>query len=105
MAYLLDKRGSALPAPKKKRGLTMVILLPSSVKVAMAYAIIFYMVIFCPSSVESYGGDHGIYSREEEVCPSGSKRERSLTIREEVVMAYLLEKRESGFLVLRGKGV
>ena len=37
--------------------------------------------------------------------PSSSKRERSMTIREEVVMAYLLEKRGSGLLVLRGKGV
>ena len=36
-------------------------------KVAMAYAIIFYMVIFFPSSVKSCGGDHGISSRYEEV--------------------------------------
>ena len=44
-------------------------------------------------------------SKEEGVWPSSSKRERSMTIREEVVIAYLLEKRGSGVLVLRGKGV
>ena len=63
------------------------------------------MVIFFLSSVESYGFAHGMSSKEEGVWPSSSKRERSMTIREEVVMACLLEKRGSGLLVLRGKGV
>ena len=44
-------------------------------------------------------------SREEGVWPSSSKRERSMTIREEVVIACLLEKSGFGLLVLRGKGV
>ena len=52
MAYLLEKRGSALPILKKKRSMTM--------------------VIFFPYSVESCEGGHGISSREEEVCSSYS---------------------------------
>ena len=48
---------------------------------------------------------HGMSSKEERVWPSSSKREKSMTIREEVVMAYLLEKKGSGLLVLRGRGV
>jgi hypothetical protein len=44
-------------------------------------------------------------SKEDGVWPSSFKRERSMTIREEVVMACLLERRGSGPLVLRGKGV
>ena len=63
------------------------------------------MVIFFHTSVESCGGYHGMSSKEEGDWSSNSKRERSMTIREEVVIAYLLEKRGSGLLVLRGNGV
>ena len=38
------------------------------------------MVIFFHTSVESYGGDYGISSREEGLWPSSSKRERSITM-------------------------
>ena len=52
----------------------------SCAKGAMAYAIIFQMVIFFLSSVESCGGGLGISSREEEVWPSSSKSEGSMTM-------------------------
>ena len=38
------------------------------------------MVIFVHSSIESCGGGHGIYSKEEEVCPSSPKKEVSMAI-------------------------
>jgi len=38
------------------------------------------MIIFFLSSIESCGGGHGISSREEEVCPSSPKNERSMTM-------------------------
>ena len=37
------------------------------------------MAIFLPSSVVSCGGVHGISSSEEEVCPSGPKKDRAMT--------------------------
>jgi len=36
------------------------------------------VVIFFQTSVESFGGDHGIDSRDEGVWPSSSKMERSI---------------------------
>ena len=38
------------------------------------------MVIFFLSSVESCGGDHGMSSREEEVCSSSPNKARSMTM-------------------------
>ena len=52
------KRSSALPIPKKKSRVTM--------------------VIFFHSSVEGCGGGLGISSREEEVCPSLLLRRREV---------------------------
>ena len=60
MAYLLEKRRSALATPKKKRRVTI--------------------VNFVLSSVESCEGGNGISSREEEVCPSSPQKERSMTM-------------------------
>ena len=71
---------------------------PSSPKKEGVMAI----VIFLFSSVASCGGGHGISSRDEEVCPSSPKNERKMTM---VIMAYLLEKRRSALLVLKGKGI
>jgi hypothetical protein len=60
------------------------------------------------------GGNCGIAFKEQEVCPSSPKKERVMTMviffRTSVEscgsdQAYLLEKRGSGLLVLRGKGV
>ena len=72
IAYLLEKRRSALPIPKKKDDHGHLPIFPQwrVVKVAMAYAIIFQMAIFSLSSVGSCGGGHGLSSREEEVCTS-----------------------------------
>ena len=50
------------------------------------------MASFFHTSLESCGGDHGMSSKEEGAWPSISKREGSMTIREDVVMAYLLEE-------------
>ena len=52
----------------------------SCAKGAMTYAIIFQMVIFFLSSVESCGSGHGISSREEEVWPSSPKKEGVMTM-------------------------
>ena len=72
--YLRRREGRPLPpssAATLMPSKTKILLQPiGSDKVAMAYAIIFYMVIFVPSSVQSCGGDHGLSSREEEVYPS-----------------------------------
>ena len=38
------------------------------------------MVIFFHTSVESCGGDHGISSTEEGVCPSSPKKEGVMTM-------------------------
>ena len=61
MAYLLEKRNSALPTPKKKRRMTM--------------------ATFLFSSVESCEGGRGLYHHlpEEEVSPSSPKNQRSMT--------------------------
>ena len=58
MAYLLEKRGAWPSSLEKERGMTM--------------------ATFLPSSVESCGGGHGIYSREEEVCSSYSQKEEKV---------------------------
>jgi len=60
IAYLLDKKRSAHLVLRKKG------VLP--------------WFIFFLSSVESCGGDHGISSREEEVCPFSPKNGRSMTM-------------------------
>ena len=57
MEYLLEKKRSALPTPKKKRRIGL-----------------------RRRSVESCEGDHCISSIEEEVCPSNPKNERSSTM-------------------------
>jgi len=38
------------------------------------------MVIFLHSSVKSCGGGHGIYAKEEAICPSSPKKEGSMTM-------------------------
>ena len=125
MAYLLKKKSPAVPLPREKGRMTMAAFLRSLVKSCegghgLCHHLrekrgtcpsgpkknrVMTMVIFFHTSVESSGGDHGMSSKEEGDWPSSSKRERSMTMREEVVMAYLLEKRGSGLLVLREKGV
>ena len=86
MAYLLEKRRSALPVSDGKgddHGLLNLFLsrelwrwpMPSSSREEEVCPSdpkkegVMTMVIFFPSSVESCGGGHGISSREEEVCP------------------------------------
>ena len=59
------------------------------------------MVIVFQTSIESCGGDHGMSSKQEGVWPSSSKKERSMTSREEAVMAYLLKKRRSALPIPR----
>ena len=74
------------------------------------------MATFLISSVESCGGDHGIFSGEEEVCPSSPKKKRSMIM---VIFfpssvescggghglcRHLLEKNRSALVVLRRIG-
>ena len=69
------------------------------------------VVIFFHTSVESCGDGHGISSREEEVCPSGPKKEGLMTMASCLpslvescgggLCPHLLEKRRSALLALR----
>ena len=60
MAHLLENDEVCPSSPKKERSMTMVICILSS--------------------VESCGGDHGKYSRDEGVWPSSLKKEKSMTM-------------------------
>ena len=75
MAYLLEKRSSALPIPKKKRNMTMVIFLLASVERAVEMVIAYLPIkkrsaLLLLSSVKSCGYGRDRSSNTEKVCPS-----------------------------------
>ena len=89
MAYLLEKRRSALLALRKKgvcpgpsssfpqwRVSMVAMACPSSPKKERVYG----LGHFPPPTAASCGGHHGRSSREEQVCPSSPKNEKSMTM-------------------------